>query len=572
MRKQQHSTSSKLLTVLFILLALPTAIFMVHQVKGAQAVASSVSYTIYEDALASGWHARSSASRINLANTSPVYSGSRSIAFTPTSKGGRLYLYTHTAVDGTLYSFLHFAAQASQAGQSYTVTLYSGSNKPLATVRLAHYGGDPIRGTWKVYNIPLPDLKANATLIKGVALQSRTRKHGTVYLDSISLTGAASSITATVTATVTATPTFTPTPVPHLVSTSGKNLYVSPSGSDSNDGSQAHSFATINKAASAASPGTIVHVAPGKYTVPVYTAESGTQTARITYISDIKWGAKIVADGAATNYGSTWVNQGDYVDIIGFDISGGESRGIRNYGSYVHILHNYVHDIKATNCSNSDGGAGIEDTNYRAHDIDIIGNVVEKVALPKPCNYVQAIYISTLRERVLNNIIIDNGGIGISCWHACNSPTIANNLVLNNGYGIQIGAGDKPGGVTTDNAIVSNNIIMNNGDNGIYETHRALVGTHNHFLNNLLYGNQYSGCRLLNGNTCVNTVTADPQFMNYQPDGSGDYHLKATSPAIDSGTSTGAPSTDIDNNPRPQGNGYDIGPYEYSSNVRSPAH
>lgn len=41
-----------------------------------------------------------------------------------------------------------------------------------------------------------------------------------------------------------------------------------------------------------------------------------------------------------------------------------------------------------------------------------------------------------------------------------------------------------------------------------------------------------------------------------------DLHLLETSPAVDNGTSAGAPSEDYDGNPRPQGEGYDIGAYE----------
>lgn len=82
MRKQQHSISSKLFTVLFILLAFSITIFTVQYARSVQGAFSSVRYTIYENALASGWHAQSSASRINRANTSPVHSRSRSISFT----------------------------------------------------------------------------------------------------------------------------------------------------------------------------------------------------------------------------------------------------------------------------------------------------------------------------------------------------------------------------------------------------------------------------------------------------------------------------------------------------------
>jgi len=53
-------------------------------------------------------------------------------------------------------------------------------------------------------------------------------------------------------------------------------------------------------------------------------------------------------------------------------------------------------------------------------------------------------------------------------------------------------------------------------------------------------------------------IRSDPLFL-----GGGDYHLTASSPCIDSGTSNGAPSTDIEGNLRPNGHGYDMGAYEY---------
>src|SRR5438067_663298 len=43
----------------------------------------------------------------------------------------------------------------------------------------------------------------------------------------------------------------------------GNALYVSPSGSNSNPGTQTAPFATIEKADSVATPGTTIHVAPG---------------------------------------------------------------------------------------------------------------------------------------------------------------------------------------------------------------------------------------------------------------------------------------------------------------------
>lgn len=60
------------------------------------------------------------------------------------------------------------------------------------------------------------------------------------------------------------------------------------------------------------------------------------------------------------------------------------------------------------------------------------------------------------------------------------------------------------------------------------------------------------------GYSGTGNINSDPLFV-----GGGDYHLTSSSPCIDSGTSTNAPATDIAGTPRPQGQGYDMGAYEY---------
>lgn len=54
----------------------------------------------------------------------------------------------------------------------------------------------------------------------------------------------------------------------------------------------------------------------------------------------------------------------------------------------------------------------------------------------------------------------------------------------------------------------------------------------------------------------------DPLFIQTAFGNLGDYHLKDGSPAIDNGTLDGAPTTDLDNKPRPIGKGVDMGAYE----------
>ncbi|PIX92490.1 hypothetical protein COZ26_01515, partial [Candidatus Kuenenbacteria bacterium CG_4_10_14_3_um_filter_39_14] len=65
------------------------------------------------------------------------------------------------------------------------------------------------------------------------------------------------------------------------------------------------------------------------------------------------------------------------------------------------------------------------------------------------------------------------------------------------------------------------------------------------------------------GIAASNNLTAvDPKFSNRA---NNDFHLIASSLAIDAGTSQDAPATDFEGTPRPQGNGYDIGADEYGA-------
>jgi hypothetical protein len=74
-------------------------------------------------------------------------------------------------------------------------------------------------------------------------------------------------------------------------------------------------------------------------------------------------------------------------------------------------------------------------------------------------------------------------------------------------------------------------------------------------------------------------LNVDPLFVSQPPIGlgtTGDLHLQVCSPAIDAGTSAGAPATDLDGNARPfnaapnvAGN-YDMGAYEYQQALPAP--
>lgn len=347
----------------------------------------------------------------------------------------------------------------------------------------------------------------------------------------------------------------------------GKDFYVSTSGSDSNDGSSAHPWRTIQHAASLVAAGYTVHVAPGTYNGPVSTSTSGTASARIRYISDAQWGAKIYYPGSPAA-ASIWYNSGSYVDIAGFEITGlAPARiGVQNDGSNVRVLANKIHDIVA-DCTN--GGQAVNHSNYTSVDNDTIGNMLYNIRVASTCGTVHGygIYHAMKGGKILNNIIFNNGAYGIHLWHAATDVIISQNTVFNNGEaGIIIGDGDSPGGVVENNTIVANNILYKNaiGFREYCYSGQTCVGSNNRYVNNLIYGNS-TDTMFLFGHTDSGRISADPQFVNYTADSNGDYHLKSTSPAIDKGSSLDAPSNDFNGGARPQGSNWDVGAFEWSA-------
>jgi hypothetical protein len=351
---------------------------------------------------------------------------------------------------------------------------------------------------------------------------------------------------------------------PEMRGREARDLYVATTGEDANPGSRALPFRTIQRAARAARAGSTVYVAPGIYVENIWTYAKGSKHARIRYVSETKWGAKIIGSGTE----AAWTNQGDYTEIRGFDISGSGRLGILNRGSHTLIAGNHVHDLAVSGGCTGEGGAGIMNGNYRASDGDIVGNVVHDIGVPGACNAVQGIYHANPGGRIYNNIVYRASAFGIHLWHAANRVVIANNTTFANGSsemggGIVVGAGDRPGGVVLDHTKIVNNIVYDNPHSSIVEfcyPKEDCTGSNNTVANNLVYrnGNKIT----LRAGKAKNTISADPQFVDYQANGSGDYRLRRTSPAVNKGSSAGAPAVDIDDTRRPRSAAPDIGAYE----------
>jgi len=187
--------------------------------------------------------------------------------------------------------------------------------------------------------------------------------------------------------------------------------------------------------------------------------------------------------------------------------------------------------------------------------------------------YGAGIYCAGVASPLIANCVISGNlcayGGGIYCKSSA-SPTIMNCTISQNRT-------DNDGSITnasgagifcdSASATVINTIIWGNTANGVPNTIHLKSGS----------SVSVSYSDIEGGWTGTGNIGSDPQFVMqgyWSNNGTayigddywvpGDFHLQAISPCIDNGTSSGAPSIDIEGTPRHQGAGFDMGAYEYA--------
>jgi hypothetical protein len=170
----------------------------------------------------------------------------------------------------------------------------------------------------------------------------------------------------------------------------------------------------------------------------------------------------------------------------------------------------------------------------------------------------------------MNNVIHNCTNTGIAVENSCTALLI-NNTIDGCATGMRLfdlGRWDppyslNPGGGT---ATVINTIIWNCTTSFRLEdspsTTIADPGSHLTVIHSDVVGGQ-AGVSISGAKSKVTwgagNITLDPKFVNRA---ASDFHLLASSPAIDTGTADQAPDVDLDGNPRPCGAGFDMGAYE----------
>lgn len=405
-------------------------------------------------------------------------------------------------------------------------------------------------------------------------------------------------------------------------------FYVAPTGNDSAAGdSLGVAWQTLQHAVDSVGPGDTILVESGTYS-GCRIGNSGQAGAPITLEADAGAHVLINSPGPNNYHGSDievenfdgtvgyWTIRGLEVanapTHAGIDIRNTTNITIdscdchNNYAWGIFLAFSDYPTLSNNHCSYSTTQHGIYDSNSGDY-ATIIGN---------ECDHNRGCGIQfngdasqggkgyMVGNLIAGNIIHDNGAGGGAAlnFDGLVDSTVENNLLYNNlAGGIVLYMGDAATG-STGNIVVNNTVIMPSTARWAVNISNGSVN--NYLANNILEElNTSRGCieidssslpgfvsdyNIFNANPHFSvdggssrvdlttwqantgldfdsfTATLDALFVNVM---ANDYHLNANSPAIDAGTSTNAPLVDLDNNPRPYGNGYDIGCYEYQGLV-----
>jgi hypothetical protein len=400
--------------------------------------------------------------------------------------------------------------------------------------------------------------------------------------------------------------------------TTSTTYYVSPEGSDSNDGSINSPWLTIQHGLDNLEPGNTLNISAGVYNEALYLDHSGSETQKIRIIGQSF--DTVILDGINVDRDLFFVENAEYIEISGLTFTRAPRAGLRL---------SYAHHVEIRNCVFAENGRWGVFTDFS--DYTTIENCEAYGSASE-----HGIYISNSSDNAIvrNSIVHHNnasgiqinadpsmGGDGIS-----SDCLIENNLVYENGRG---------GGAAVNLASVRDSVIQNNmiywnyaggiaawdDGQGLQWGSKDLVIIHNtvyfrpfegrwavslkngstdaEIHNNILAGGRGGGFEF--NTNCLsgaqidyniyyransvfvvtqedtrsytitqwqgagydrNSITDIPQNL-FVSTAAADLHLKSSANAVDMGTDKGL-SYDFEGDARPQGNSPDVGADEHN--------
>jgi Right handed beta helix region/Protein of unknown function (DUF1565) len=357
-------------------------------------------------------------------------------------------------------------------------------------------------------------------------------------------------------------------PAPLPLST-GTRRYVALNGSDSNPGTEAQPWRSLQRALERAKPGEQVLVRGGTYTGTAVGPDLGGG-----------YGNSILASpqGAPGQPITLQPYPGEKVTIVafislpraawfrmtGFIVDGagappnaaGVSLGNTSYNHphHVELSYNEIRNFRPTGDSKSMGIL-----HHSGSDTALIGNRIHHIG--SKTFYDHGIYMNSGRRAVVaNNVIWDiTGGYGLHIWGDFDDSWVINNTVYGSAAsGFTIGGNSERG--KPDRTVAANNLLAGhtatgNGQQG-YAAMEYQPGVGNSVRRNLGWANARSNPFNLPGSNPSNNRTADPRFVAA---GSRDLRIQRGGAAHDAGEDFGL---QVDAAGRARDSRPDIGAYE----------
>jgi parallel beta-helix repeat protein len=375
--------------------------------------------------------------------------------------------------------------------------------------------------------------------------------------------------------------------------------YVATNGSDANPfGTLQQPFRTIVKGISVLKPGDTTFVREGTY-------KESIDTFRTIFPSGTSWNSAVTLAAypgeKVTLVGTIGFNvPASYIIVSGLIIdanNGEQGFTIQNGAHHIRLQNSEVKNTSMQGIAISWANDGLSSSDYN----EILNCTVHHIASyggagfpDQPFGYGRGhgIYMTTSHNIIRGNTFYDVGEYSIHQWnsppHFANNNIIEGNRVTRSGHNTTRYGSVCCGGITVNSGngtIVRNNVVYGNEINGIEIGYTC---TNCKAYNNTTYNNPGMNIRSSDGGSGIeirnniaypkgiysgtgtvssNNLTTNPNFVNAA---GNDFHLLSSSPAINTGMTLSAVTTDFDGNPRPQGSGYDIGAFEYGSLTPAP--